>query len=325
MIGRDISIDVSLQNIWQAWYIFRRGKKRTADFDAFSYNLEANFFQLYQELTDGSYKHGSYKSFPLTDTKKRIISVASLRDRVIHRLLYDYLIQIFDRTFIYDAWSCRKNKGLLGAILRTQQLLMRYPNAYVWRGDITKFFDSVDHQVLKKQIKKRVSDLYALQLIDNIIDSYSSYAPGKGMPIGNLTSQVFTNVYLHELDFYISHTIKPLGYVRYGDDFILLANTLEQAQQWREHLIVFIDQILQLSIHKTNNIIVKTKQGVHFLGCDIYPTGRRLRKRVYNRVQERLNFINCSSYRALFLAHSKQKMIQWFDWNMRGIMDQLCV
>lgn len=323
MIGKDASINLNLENVWQAWYTFRRGKKRTNELDAFSYNLETNLFQLHQDLISGSYQHGSYKTFLLTDTKKRVISVASIRDRVVHRLLYDYLIQVFDKTFIYDAWSCRKEKGLLGAITRTQKLLAKYPQAFVWRGDITKFFDSVDQQVLKRLLTKKVSNTLTLQLIGSIINSYSSFAPGKGMPIGNLTSQVFTNIYLHEFDFYISHTIKPLGYVRYGDDFLLIVDNANHAQNCREHLTVFLDQILSLAVHRTNNIIVPVKQGVHFLGCDIFPTGRRLRKRVYNRIKEKLNFLNSSSYRALFLKHSKQKMVKWFDWNMTEILDQL--
>ena len=324
MMGRLDSIDRSLSNIWYSWYTFRRGKKRNFELDAFSYDLEANLLSLHKDLVNGTYKHGPYKTFILTDTKKRTISVAQTRDKIVHRLLYDYLVGQFDKIFIYDAWSCRKKKGLIGAIERTQGNLTKYRYGYVWRGDIAKFFDTIDQEVLKKQLRRRVKDKNALKIIDEIIGSCSSYIPGKGMPIGNLSSQIFTNIYLHELDRYIMHVIKPLAYVRYGDDFIIISDDFEHLQLCRENLVVFIDQILKISIHATNNIIIPVQRGIHFLGCDIFPNGRRLRKRVYNRIRQRLNYQNSSSYRAVVSAHAKKKMIKWVDWNIMNMLaDQL--
>lgn len=320
MIGSVSCIDLSLANIWHCWYTFRKGKKRTKELDIFSYHLEENLFKLRQDLVNGTYQHGTYKSFCLVDTKRRDISVASIRDRIVHRLLYDYLIPIFDPIFIYDAWSCRQNKGLLGAITRTQQVLKKYHDAFVWRCDITKFFDSMDQSVLKTAIKRKIQDPQALKIINSVIISYFTSDSETGVPIGNLTSQVFTNIYLHELDFYVLHKIKPLAYVRYGDDFIIVIKDLRHLQHYREHLTVFIDQTLKLTIHSKNNIIIPVSRGIHFLGCDIFPTGRRLRKSVYNRIGNRLNLINCSSYRALVLTHSKKNMIKWLDWSILDLM-----
>lgn len=323
MIGSEESISLSLPDIWRAWYSFRSGKKRSLEIDNFTYYLEENIYQLYVDLNTGSYRHGSYKTFELTDTKKRTISVASIRDRVVHRLLYDYLVKIFDKRFVHDAWSCRKNKGLLKAITRTQNLLSKFNFAYVWRGDITKFFDSIDQEILKKLLRRRVHDYKALQLLDEIITSYSTHM-GIGIPIGNLTSQIFTNIYLSEYDRYIFHFIKPLGYVRYGDDFVLIVENLSILEDLRKHLITFLDQELKLSIHKTNNIVVPVRRGVHFLGCEIYPTGKRLRKSIYNRIRMRLNFNNIASYRSLLLNHSKKDYVKWLDWRVSDIlMDQL--
>lgn len=323
-MGRLESIDCSLANIWRSWYAFRRGKKRSFELDVFFYNLEGNLLSLRQDLVNNTYKHGTYGTFMITDTKKRTISVAQTRDKIVHRLLYDYLVEQFDRTFIYDTWSCRKEKGLIRAIERTQENLMKYRYGYVWRGDIAKFFDNVDQKVLKKQIRRRIKDKNALKIIDEVIKSYSSYITEKGMPIGNLTSQIFTNIYLHELDRYINHVIKPLAYIRYGDDFIVIFNDLKHLQLCRKHLVVFIDQMLKISIHATNDIIVPVLRGIHFLGCDIYPNGRRLRKRVYNRIKQRLNYQNSSSYRAIVLTHAKKKMIKWADWNIMNMLaDQL--
>lgn len=314
---------MSLPNIWSSWYRFRTGKKRTYQLDIFTYFLEKNLYLLCQELTTGTYKHGSYSTFSLTDTKKRTISVACTRDKVIHRLLYDYLNDIFDKTFIYDAWSCREGKGLFKATKRAQSFLLKYRYAYVWRGDITKFFDSVDQKVLKELISRKINDELTLNFITSIIDSYSSTAPGKGMPIGNLISQIFTNIYLHEFDWYVMHTIKPLAYMRYGDDFLLVGDTLETVSLMRNTLIAFLSEKLKVKIHTKNNIIIPAREGVHFLGCDIFPTGRRLKKRVYNRILERLNIANSSSYRALVLQHGTKHMTKWVDWNIVNILDNI--
>lgn len=324
MIGREESIDLSLSNVWKAWYTFRKGKKRSLDLDNFTYHSEGNICQLHNDLVAGSYRHGIYKTFKLTDSKKRTISVASIRDRIVHRLLYDYLITIFDKKFVYDAWSCRKDKGLLKAITRTQKLLSKYHLTYVWRGDVTKFFDTIDQDVLKRLLRRAIADQKALQILDEVISSYFSFFPGIGIPIGNLTSQVFTNIYLHEFDRHIFHVIKPLGYVRYGDDFIVIVDNASKLESVREYLVTFLGQELKLSIHKTNNIIVPVKRGIHFLGCEIYPSGKRLRKSVYNRIRMRLNFRNVASYRSLLLIHSKQKYVKWLDWNVSDIlMNQL--
>ena len=124
MIGSE-SIDLSLKNIWVSWFGFRKGKKASDELHRFKYYLEKNLFQLFQDLNNSSYKHGNYRKFIVCDNKRREISVASIRDRVVHRLVYDYLEKTYDRTFIYDAWSCRKGKGLLGAIERTACFLKR--------------------------------------------------------------------------------------------------------------------------------------------------------------------------------------------------------
>ena len=114
------------KNIWRSWWRFRSGKRRTKELDLWQYYLESNLFRLYTDLNGGAYRHGSYQYFTVSDTKRRDIAVASIRERVVHRLVYDYLVDIFDKTLIYDAWSCRKGKGLLGAIERSQQFLRNF-------------------------------------------------------------------------------------------------------------------------------------------------------------------------------------------------------
>ena len=193
-----IPIDVGLSNIWRSWFHSPKKTPPTFNHD-FQYNLEKNIFELFKDLNDGKYRHGGYKKFVVSDNKRREISVASIRDRVVHRLVYDYLAPIYDKTFIYDAWSCRVGKGLLGAIERAQTFLKNHLRSYVWKGDVKKFFDSVDQKTLLKILSFKIKDERAYNLLKEIIYSFQSdvidKAGGVGIPIGNLTSQIFANVY----------------------------------------------------------------------------------------------------------------------------------
>ena len=159
------SIDVSLGNIWRSWFVFRKGKKWSYDLHEFQYRLEENLHKLHDNLATSVYKHGGYKTFMVCDNKRREVSVSTVRDRVVHRLIYDYLNKIYDKTFIYDAWSCRVNKGLMGAIERAQGFLKSYPRSYIWKGDVKKFFDSVDQETLLSLIARRVKNPSAYRLI----------------------------------------------------------------------------------------------------------------------------------------------------------------
>lgn len=171
MMG-SVCIDLSLKNIWETWWRYRKGKKFTDDLYEFLYFLEQNLFELSEDLTNGSYQHDGYQTFVVTDNKKREISVASIRDRVVHRLVYDYLNALYDKTFIFDAWSCRLGKGLLGGIERAQSFLKKHPRAIVWKMDVKKFFDSVDHQILRRILSRKVTDTKALHILGEIIGSY---------------------------------------------------------------------------------------------------------------------------------------------------------
>lgn len=170
----NVSINLSLANIWQCWYLFKAGKRKSAEIDMFEYYLEKNLYNLYCELNNGNYKHGGYREFTVTDSKRRKISVAGIQDRIVHRLLYEYLVPIYDKTFDCDVWSCRKGKGLFKAIERTQILLKKYRKCFVWRADIRKFFDSVNHQVLKNILLRKIKCDRALILLYKVINSYST-------------------------------------------------------------------------------------------------------------------------------------------------------
>ena len=255
----------------------------------------------------------------VTDNKRRQIAVATIRDRVVHRLCYEYLVRQFDKTFSYDAWSCRRGKGVTAGIERTQRLLLKYPRSIVWRADVTKFFDNVDHATLRKLLARRVPDSKARWLLDEIIRSYAASKPGErpfGIPIGNLTSQIFANIYLNELDRFVSHRIRPLGYVRYGDDFIVIVKSREEAASDQRRVTQFINHSLRLRLHASNNIIVPARHGIKFLGVEIFSTGRRLNQRNWDRVLKHTDLLNHASYYGLIGGHMTAKYQKQYAWRL---------
>ena len=320
MIGSEELIDLGLGNVWKAWFAFRKGKHMTEEMHKFQYHLEDNLLELYRDLNDGTYKHGPYRHFIVCDNKRRKISVSSIRDRVVHRLIYDYIVPLWDKTFIYDAWSCRKGKGLLGAIERTQEFLKSYPRAYIWRADIQKFFDNVDQRVLFELLKRRVRDRKALLLIREVLKSYSTHTEGVGMPIGNLTSQIFSNIYLNELDRFIKHSLKTEAYLRYGDDFILFEMDKEELENMRAKTIGLQSNELKLPLHPKNDLIFKAKHGLKFLGTELWSSGRRLSKRNKVRIDNRLNLRNTPSYHGVISKHGGSKMSKWMDWKVHELI-----
>lgn len=314
MIGKE-SIDLGLKNIYQSWFRYRKGKKPSYDLDHFQYNLEVELHGLYHDLNYGTYKHVDYRKFIVTDNKKREISVASVRDRVVHRLFYDYLVDIFDKTFVFDAWSCRKGKGLMGAIDRAQQFMRKYKNGFVWRADIRKFFDNVDHDILFQLLKRKIRDGKALFLLKEIIDSFE-VKESVGMPIGNLTSQIFSNIYLDELDIFIKHKMKCKAYLRYGDDFVIFSRDKDELLQIKAQTIDFIENKLKLDLHLKNNLIVETKHRLKFLGVVLYPSGRSLSKRNQGRIKTRINMRNSGSYWGIISQHETAEKVKSFQWNL---------
>ncbi len=305
-------MDISVANLWRCFGEYQKGKKRTYEFDEFKYNLEPELFKLHEELITDNYQPGNYRYFEVTDNKKRTISVAPLRDKIVHRLIYDYLVEIYDKTFIYDAWSCRKGKGLHKAIKRTQSFLRQYPDSYVWRSDIKKFFDSVGQEILLDIIKLRIKDKFSFNLIAKVIISYDLGNNG-GMPIGNLTSQIFANIYLNEFDRYVKNILKPMAYLRYGDDFIILAGSKERAGELRNLAVNFLNTRLNLNINLKNDIIIKAEQGLHFLGSIIYSYDRKLSGMNMRRIFQKLNFRNIPSYYGIIKPFGRKGLFK-FNW-----------
>lgn len=316
-------MDLSLENIWRSWFKFKKGKKYNSKMHIFQYNLEKNLKSLYYDLNNGNYKHGEYRKFTVCDNKKREISVCPIRDRIVHRLIYDYLCGIYDKTFIYDAWSCRKRKGLTKALERTQKFLRENPNSYIWRADIKKFFDNVNHGKLEKILRLKIKDEKDIDLLKKIIDSFnSSNKNGISMAIGNLTSQIFSNIYLNELDRFVKHEIKPKAYLRYGDDFIIINRNRRKLSEMKVRIAEFLRKEMRLEINDKNQIIIHAKQGLKFLGTIINPISRRLNKRNRKRILRKLDLRNIASYHGAINENEKSEYNNLFLWETIRIINK---
>jgi len=259
---------------------------------AFNLFLEDNIFQLYQELKNKAYKHSKYTSFYIKDSKLRHIHKACVKDRVLHHAIFRILYPIFDKLFIFDSYSCRNDKGTHKAINRLQSFCRKesknnIKTIYILKLDIRKFFDSIDHNILLSLIRKKVKDENAIWLIKTIINSFS-IKPDEGIPLGNITSQLFANIHLNELDYFIKHNLRIKYYIRYCDDFVVVDDS-------KEHLECFISEIsnflnnLKLSIHPDKIIIKKYHQGIDFLGYINFPHHRTLRTKTKKRMLRRIN------------------------------------
>lgn len=310
---------VSIDNLLLAWQEFIRGKRNKKDVQEFSFNLMDNIFNLHYDLANHTYKHGGYQQFKIFDPKPRTIHKASVRDRLLHYAVYRILYPFFDKTFIADSYSCRNNKGTHKAINRFEQFhrIVSKNNTkpcWILKCDIKKFFASVDQQILVKILEKHFRLSYdnqrqdILNLLSEIIFSFK-----KGLPLGNLTSQLFANVYLNELDQFVRHKLKAKYYIRYADDFVILSEN----KKYLEYLIViikdFLDRELKLALHP-NKIFIKTiYSGVDFLGWVNFTDHRVLRtktkKRMLKRIKKNIALETQNSYLGL-LSHGNTNKIK---------------
>jgi retron-type reverse transcriptase len=310
--------------VYGAWQAFARGKRTSPAIVAFRSALEDNLLRLAGELQDRTYRHGAYQSFVVRDPKRRDIAVAAVRDRVVHRLLYDHIVPLWDRSFCYDAWSCRKHKGLQAAVQRAQAHMHAQRRGWLWRSDITKFFDTVDHRVLRFLLRTKAPGERTLWLLDSVVASYEAAGPGRGMPIGNLTSQIFANIYLNEFDQFALHSLRPRAYVRYGDDFVLWCENELMAREARAAGEGFLKDYLRLAINAKHDRVQPASTVLPYLGVDLWPEGRRLQPRVGSRIGQRLDTRNLASYRALLRSHQPARRLRSFAWKSIDIIDKQC-
>ncbi|MBI2444737.1 MAG: hypothetical protein HYV42_05895 [Candidatus Magasanikbacteria bacterium] len=293
---------ITLENLFSAWDAFKIGKQKKPDVLLFERNLEDNIFKLYEELSTKTYEHQAYRTFHLYDPKFRIINKASVRDRVVHHLIFKFLEPLYQPAFIRQSYSCQPGKGIHLAINDLARTLRKVSSNYtrrVWalKLDIRKFFDSIDHDVLFQLVKKKVTDPDILHLLDKIIRSFcSTQGPGRGVPIGNLTSQIFSNMYLSELDYFVKFNLKERHYFRYADDFLFLHYSAAHLQAVQDSVGRFLKESLRLTIHP-NKIILRTlQQGIDFVGYVELPQHRVLRTstkhRMFTKMKQKVRSYN---------------------------------
>jgi len=288
------------------------------DVQVFESHFEDNLFRLHLELKNKTYQHSNYTSFYITDPKLRHIHKACVRDRVVHHALYRVLYPIFDKNFIYDSYSCRIDKGTHRAVQRldffANKVSQKYGNCWALKSDISRFFDSVDHRILFEKLQKRISNRDALSLLWKIISSLRSRERERereralGLPIGNLTSQLFANVYLNELDKFVKHELKIKYYLRYCDDFVILDGHKEKLLKVIREVEDFLHQKLKLTLHPEKISLGTLSRGIDFCGYVVFPYHRILRTKTKRRMLKRMNENNSSSYFGLLKHCNSYKL-----------------
>lgn len=276
---------VTIENIFKAWDDFVKGKRKRGDVNEFAIHLSDNLFDILYDLKNNTYVHRDYEEYIICDPKKRVIHKASVRDRVVHRLLYNVLYAYFDKRYIYDSYSCRVGKGTHKAYARFRSFVNRVSKnytkpCYLLKFDIKKCFESIHPGTLKSLLTGHIEDPQLRNFIFAIIDSFPI-----GLPLGNLTSQLFINVYLHELDCYAKQIIKCPYYLRYADDIVIVASTREELERVYRHLECFLKQDLDLTTHK--KVISSIYAGIDVLGLVFFQKYERLRRSTEKRKKER--------------------------------------
>lgn len=298
----------SWKNLEEAWKKARKGKTQRPDVQEFSKNWENNLHQLQIELLLHAYRPRPMVQFIVRDPKTRKISKSDFRDRVVHHALCNIIEPIFESIFIHDSFANRKGKGILAALQRFEhfkrKILQAHGKVYVLKADIRKYFDEVDHLVLLTIIKKKIKDSKILRVICLILNNHKGVVKGKGsanqrfaglfslrkkgMPLGNLTSQFFANVYLNELDQYVKRELRAKYYIRYVDDFVILHQNPKVLEQHKQDIATFLMEKLRLTLHPNKCRIVRLERGVLFLGFRIFLFHTLLRKANIWKLQKRL-------------------------------------
>ncbi|MDD3178412.1 MAG: reverse transcriptase domain-containing protein [Candidatus ainarchaeum sp.] len=276
---------ISFRNLFLAFKKARKVKPNSKQVLDFSFNLEKNLFSLQKELIENKYSVSAYNVFTIFEPKERIIKSLPFKDRVVQHALINIIEPIFEKSFIYDSFACRKNKGIHFGLNRLKKVIQNKSCLkYFLKADIKKYFFSIDHSILKEIIFKKIKDKSLQNLISIVIDSdCSNLSINKGVPIGNLTSQLFANIYLNEFDQYIKHNLFVSKYFRYVDDFLIFSNSKKDLNKILYCCRVFLKKELKLKIPFKKANIYLTNNGVDFIGYVIYPNFIKVRTKSLKR------------------------------------------
>lgn len=289
LFGHTYDEIISMENLLEAWQEFAKGKRSRQDVLEFERDLMPNLFSLHGRLKAETYRHAAYAAFTISDPKTRRIHKATVEDRVLHRALYRKLYQFFDRTFIADSFSCRIGKGTHKALDRFDRMARQASKNHrrtVWvlKGDIRKFFASVDQRILLEMVDRRIADKRLVRLLGIILESFSSGDSGIGLPLGNLTSQLFANVYLDAFDQFVKHRLCQKFFIRYADDFAFLSDGRQCLERLLPIAEDFLWRELRLRLHPAKVELRTVASGVDFLGWIHFPDHRVLRPATKRRM-----------------------------------------
>lgn len=289
-----------MDNLLLAFKKARKGKSKKLYVLEFEANFHENILKLHDELKSQTYKPEPLVNFVVKDPKTRKISKSAFRDRIVHHAIIRVIEPIFDKGFIYDSCANRVQKGTLFAIKRFELFKRKVTNnlkseAFCFKADVKHYFQEVNQKILMEIIKRKISDEKVIWLIERILKnggrteardkfteqstSASGSRTGVGMPLGNLTSQFFANVYLNELDYFVKHNLKAKFYIRYVDDFVILHMSKEQLEIWKKEIERFLRETLRLELHPQKSKIICLSRGIDFVGFRNFYHHNLLRKR----------------------------------------------
>ncbi len=284
---------ICLENLLEAWKKFEKGKKSRKDVQMFQMNLMDNIFSLHRELSNFTYKHGGYQAFKINDPKPRDIHKATVRDRLLHHAIYRMLYPFFEKTFIADSYSCRLNKGTHKAINRFTTFINKVSKnntrtCWILKCDIRKFFANIDHKILLNILAQYVPDKNILWLLENVVNSFNT-KQNVGLPLGNLTSQLFVNIYLNELDQFIKHKLEARYYLRYCDDFVIFSEDKSWLEKQIPAIAEFLEEKLKLKLHPKKVSIETLASGVDFLGLVNFFHHKILRTKMKRKMLKKIS------------------------------------
>ncbi len=295
------------------------GKRARKDVQEFERNLMANIISLHCELVTKKYSHSAYQHFKISDPKPRDIHKASVRDRLLHHALHRMLSPFFIKTFISDSNSCQIGKGTHRALKRFEQFTRAVSQnnthtTWVLKCDIRKFFANIDQTILLAIISRYIPDQDITWLLGVIIGSFNSGTKSVGLPLGNLTSQLFVNIYMNEFDQFVKHKLKAKYYIRYADDFVIMHRDKDILMDILPKVKSFLSEQLKLSLHPDKVFIKTGASGVDFLGWVHFPNHRVLRTTTKRRMFKRMKMSEgksevVSSYLGL-ISHGNSKKLK---------------
>jgi len=288
------------RNLYRAYRKARKHKTKKQYVLDFEQRLMSNIKMLRTELLLHSYNPKPLQMFILRDPKIRKINKSEFRDRIVHHALCNIIEPLFEKIFIYDSYANRKGKGTLNAIRRFDFFKKNVSQnntqkVYVLKADVRHYFDEVNHAILIKLIKKRINDPRIIWLINKIIKNYSN--SGKSMPLGNLTSQFFANIYLNELDYFVKQILKAKYYIRYVDDFVILDCSADKLSSFKERIAMYLQENLLLDLHPDKSRIITLNRGIDFLGLKIFTYHKLIKLRNIRTFKQKLGFL-CKKYDA---------------------------